>query len=54
MAALQFTDFLVLYQEVSSEHTSLLLHKEVRRLSREKVLSRAFELGDEMRGFLTL
>jgi hypothetical protein len=54
MAARQFKDFLVLCQEVSSEPTSLLLHMEVRRLSRGKVLSRAIELGEEIRGFLTL
>ena len=39
-------------QEVGKEHTVLLCHTEVRRLTRGRVLSRLFELRDEIQQFL--
>lgn len=45
--------FSVLCDEMGSDHQQLLLHCEVRWLSRGKVLSRLFELRDEVRLFLT-
>lgn len=44
--------FGLLCKEMGSEHESLLLHTEVRWLSRGKVLQRLFSLRDELRMFL--
>lgn len=44
--------FAVMCDEMGSDHMQLLLHCEVRWLSRGKVLSRLFELRDEVRLFL--
>lgn len=44
--------FAVMCKEMGSEHESLLLHTEVRWLSRGKVLRRLFEMRDEVRLFL--
>ena len=45
--------FATLCQEMGSEHESLLFHTEVRWLSRGKVLTRLFELHEEVRIFLS-
>lgn len=45
--------FSTLCNEMGSEHQGLLLHTEVRWLSRGNVLSRLYELRDEVRIFLT-
>jgi hypothetical protein len=41
-----------LYNEMGSDHELLSLHSEIRWLSRGKVLTRWFELRDEVRSFL--
>ncbi|XP_063911218.1 zinc finger BED domain-containing protein 5-like [Zophobas morio] len=45
--------FTLLCEELSSNHKPLLLHAEVRWLSRGKILSRFFELKDEVRIYLS-
>lgn len=44
--------FKKLYEEMGSDHQNLLLHTEIRWLSRGKVLTRLFELRDEVKIFL--
>ncbi|XP_040896345.1 zinc finger BED domain-containing protein 5 [Toxotes jaculatrix] len=44
--------FSALCEEMGSHHTAVLCHSEARWLSRGKVLSRIFELRDEIRTFL--
>ncbi|XP_022160768.1 protein FAM200A-like, partial [Myzus persicae] len=44
--------FTILCNEMESDHTKLLLHTEVRWLSRGKILLRIVELKDEIRIFL--
>ncbi|XP_050058667.1 zinc finger BED domain-containing protein 5-like [Aphis gossypii] len=43
--------FKILCEDMGSVHTSLLLHTEVRWLFRGKILTRIFELRDEVRAF---
>ena len=42
-------NILILCEDMGSVHTSLLLHTEIRWLSRGKILTRIFELRDEVR-----
>lgn len=49
---LNMRPFTTLCNELGSEDQGLLLHTEVRRLSRGNVLSRLYELWDEVRLFL--
>ncbi|KAL7376538.1 hypothetical protein ABVT39_018425 [Epinephelus coioides] len=48
---LQSRLFAILYAEMGSDHRQLHLHTEVRWLSRGKVLTRLYELRDEVRTF---
>lgn len=49
--SLQSSLFAILCAEMGSDHRQLLLHTEVRWLSRSKVLNRLYELHDEVRTF---
>ena len=50
--ALNTRIFKVLCEEMGSDHTKLLFHTEVRWLSRGRVLTRLFELRDEVKLFM--
>ena len=50
--ALNHRLFRLFCEELGKEHTVLLYHTEVRWLSRGRVLSRLFELRDEIKEFL--
>jgi hypothetical protein len=46
--------FKLLCEEMGSEHTTLLLHKEIRWRSKGKVLVRVFKLRSEIYSFLLI
>ncbi len=52
-SALNSRLFEALCTEIGAEHTHLLFHTEVRWLSKGRVVSRVYELRDEIRAFLT-
>lgn len=45
--------FLVMWEEVGSSHTSLLMRTHTRWLSRGRILTRLYELRDEVARFLS-